>query len=283
MRRESALVLALLSAYAPVAGERVRSQSPSAEALLTRLAIETAADGELPPIEQPHGPNAQFAVYDRFRLVSLAARAALGDGTALDPAAPPAHLTAPRLVVLAFARSPLGDQPGRPQAIAIRSGDGREVKRLGALGPAEIASTLPGVAVPPQTLVVAFALASLRPSDRVTIVFNDRPSAADVPTLGVMTPRQFSGSVRFTAPQAIDTQVRLPPGVAQPPRPVDVQVEGVLDLTGRVRYARAVTGPAEWRAAAEAAVAHWRYSPARMGGAAVPLVMQATVTIGRVP
>ena len=268
----------LAAAGAPAAGGM--SQSPSAETLLTRLAIETAADGELAPIEYPPGANAQFAVYDRFRLVSLAARAALRDGMPLDPAAVPAPLTTPRLVVLAFARSPLGDQPGRPQAIEIRSGDGRQVRRLGALGPGDIASTLPGVTVPPETLVVAFALASLRPSDRVTIVFNDRTAAADSRTLGVMTPRQFSGSVPFIAPKTIDTAVRLPPTVAPPSSPVDVRVEGVLDLTGRVRYARAVSGPAEWRAAAAAAVAAWRYSPALMGGAAVPLVMQTTVTFG---
>jgi hypothetical protein len=44
--------------------------------------------------------------------------------------------------------------------------------------------------------------------------------------------------------------------------PVDVHVSAVLDLTGHVRYARAVDGPADLQAAAVAAVSQWTYTPA---------------------
>jgi len=258
----------------------VPQDTSSSDALLTRLAIETAADGDLAPIVHPPGPNAQFAVYDRFRLVSLAARAALKGGHPLDPASPPRDLVAPRTVILAWARSPLGDDPGRPQAIEITAADGRKIKRLGALGPAEVAKTLPGVTVPPQTLVIVFDISSLRPSDRVTIVFNDPPGGADARTIGAIRPGEFSGSLSFEAPKPIDTpQVRVPSGAGPASGNPAISVEGVLDLTGRVRYVRALNGPVEWRNAVEAGVALWRYSPARMGGVPVPLVMQTTVRV----
>lgn len=39
--------------------------TPTADQLLTRLAIETAPEGDLPPIQMRSGDGPQFAVYDQ--------------------------------------------------------------------------------------------------------------------------------------------------------------------------------------------------------------------------
>jgi hypothetical protein len=59
--------------------------------------------------------------------------------------------------------------------------------------------------------------------------------------------------------------------------PVDVHVSAVLDLTGHVRYARAVDGPADLQAAAVAAVSQWTYTPAMIYKTPVPIAMAVSV------
>lgn len=260
-----------------------RFQAPpaSADQMFTRLAIETAADGDVPPVEMRIGGVAQFAVYDRFRLTALAARAAFLAGHPFDPAAPPPDLLVPRLVVLAFARSPLGGDAPRPQSVRISDRTGRDVKQVGVLSAARLRALLPGVAVPPQTLAAEFALPSLRGSDRVAILFNDAFGARAMLTPTSSVPGNFAGPVVILGPKAKDT----PPAVAPPDQTwtgqrLDVHVEGLLDLTGHVRYARALDGPPALQTAALAAVARWRYEPARMYDAPVPIMMTAVVSFG---
>jgi len=189
----------------------------------------------------------------------------------------PTELRSPKVVILAFARSPVSGDAVQPQRVQINGRDGHRMKAD------EIRSLLPGVDVPPLTVVASFAIASLRPADRVSIVFTERAEAmAGPPRLGTMVPGTFSGQVSFTAPEVVDTPAPiLPPGVTLSMATVEVAVEGVLDLTGRVRYARALDGPRELQAPAVAAVEQWRYKPARMYGVPVPLVMQAKVVFTR--
>jgi hypothetical protein len=84
------------------------------------------------------------------------------------------------------------------------------------------------------------------------------------------------------ASETVKTDVPpVPPGVDLPAPQVDVHVEGVLDLTGHIRYARALDGPPELRAAAVKALASWEYKPAKMFDAPIPAVMQGVVTFKR--
>jgi len=135
--------------------------------------------------------------------------------------------------------------------------------------------------------VVSFAIGSLKPSDRITIVFNDRAEVMSRPpggggVRGTLTPGTLTAPVDFTTPEPRDTPSPiLPPGVTLQTSRVDVHVEGVLDLTGTVRFARALDGPAELQAAAAEAVGKWRYKPATMFHVPIPLVMKATVTFTR--
>lgn len=285
--RSVILVVALLG----LAASR-QADSQNAERLITRLAIETAPDGDVPAIQVVTDRLPQVAIYDRFRLVALAARAAWRAGRPLDPENPPADLLRPRVVILGFPRTPLGADAPKPQAIRLTDRNGRAVPRLAVLKPDEVAVLLPGVDVPPLTLAVAFAAPSLRPSDRIEIVFNESPRMSGSPMGGVpiggnpMTgissggmPGTFTATVSITPPKTVvETAPQAPAGVAIAAGRNVVKVEGVLDLTGRVRYARALDGPTELHEAAKAAVSGWKYEPAKIWAAPVPLVMQATVT-----
>jgi hypothetical protein len=259
-------------------GAPAQSTSGSSDELFTRLAIETAPDGEVPPIELVVDGTAQFAVYDRFRLVSVAAREALRMGRPLDPGKPPATLLVPRLVILAFARTPTGDDTSRPQSIQLTDRNGQAVTRFPTLSPAEAAALLPGVSIPPLTLAASFAESELRPGDRVTVVFNRLGDLVFNRGPGPPTPGQFSAGVVFTPPAAVATPwPAVPPGVRLPRAHVDVHVSAVLDLTGHVRYARAVDGPADLQAAAAAAVSLWTYTPAMIYKTPVPIAMHVSV------
>jgi hypothetical protein len=255
-----------------------QATSGSADELFTRLAIETAPDGEVPAIQLVVDGAAQFAVYDRFRLVSLAAREALRTGQRLDPGAPPATLLAPRLVILAFARTPMGSDTTRPQSIQLADRTGRTVKRLPTLGPAELAALLPGVSSPPLTLAASFAESELHPDDRVTVLFNQMGDLMFSRGPHSPTPGQSFAGVAFTPPEAIATPwPTVPTGVRLARAHVDVHVSAVLDLTGHVRYARAVDGPADLQAAAVAAVSQWTYAPAMIYKTPVPIAMAVSV------
>lgn len=256
------MTFALLFLAALLAGAQESGPTP-ADQLLTRLAIESARDAETPGIEIKIEGGRQFAIYDRFRLVALAAREALRAGHPIDPAAPPKALLEPRMIVLAFARMPLSGDPVQPQFVQI---NGRSGKRLKA---EELRTWLPGVTVPGDAVAVSFAIASLKPADRITIVFNDRAEMMSRPSAGggvrgALTPGTLTAPVDFTTPEARDTpSPTLPSGVTlQTPR-VEVHVEGVLDLSGRVRFARALDGPVELQAAAAEAVGKWRYARRR--------------------
>jgi hypothetical protein len=280
-----AIVVALLGPLVVAAGT-AQTDSPSAERLLTRLAIDLAPEGDVLPIEVVVNKITQLAVYDRFRLVGLAARAAFRAGTPLDPDNPPADLLKPRLVILGFARSPRGEENTPAREVRLSDRSGRNVTRIGVLKGADLAAVLPGVEVPPLTLAVAFGIPNLRPSDRIAIVFNDRPGFGQpiggMP-IGAMssgpTPGTMTVSVVVTPPKAkVETAPEPPPGVTIAAGRNVVKVEGVLDLVGRVRYARALDGPPELHAAATSAVGTWQYEPARMWATPIPLVMQASVT-----
>jgi hypothetical protein len=139
-----------------------------------------------------------------------------------------------------------------------------------------------GVTVPHDAVMFSFDL-SLKPADRISIIFNERTGmmaearGGGVP--GAMTPGTLTAPVDIVAPEAIDSPVPLaPPGLVLSSSRVEVHVEGVLDLTGRVRFARALDGPPELQAIAAEAVGKWRYQPAMMFHVPIPLVIRATVT-----
>jgi len=269
-------VIALMMAAAPAAQSDASAWEAQA---LTRLAIDTAADGAMTPIEMKAADRVLIAVYDRFRLAALAARAAIAAGHPLDPDDSPKALSEARTVIVAFSGSPLGDGPP-VQSIDLRGRDGKAAKRLKVLKQADLAEWLPGVTVPGDAMVVAFAVPSLRPGDRIKLQSSASAMSVSMGMPGQVVPGASDFGVQFSAPeQRSQSGPVVPSGVTLPSGGASVTVQGVLDLTGHVRYARALDGPASLHAAAVDAVSRWVYTPARMWGAPVPLVMEATVQV----
>jgi hypothetical protein len=276
MRRHVACAAAaavLICAAGPAAQTPV---SDWAESALTRLAIDTAPDGPVAPAEMIVEGRPLVAVYDRFRLALAAARAAFVAGHPLNAGAPPPELSVSRTLVIAYSGSFLPD--GVPaQSIEITGRDGRPVKRLAFLKADEIAAALPGEKVPGNALVASFGVPSLKPGDRIKL-----QSSATSMSLGRGMTGVVAGpsdiAVNFTVPKEQSTPPAIAPvGVTLPAGGAAVKVEGVLDLSGHVRYARAIDGPDNLRQAALDAVAKWVYVPAKMWKSPIPLVMQATV------
>lgn len=252
------------------------SASSWAESALTRLAIEIAGDGPLGPAEMIVEGRPLIGVYDRFRLAALAARAALASGHPLNPAAPPAELSAPRTIVVAYSGSFLPD--GVPaQSIDVTSRDRRAIKRLAFLKADDVAMLLPGEKIPGNALVASFGVPSLKPGDRIRL-----QSSATSISLGRGQTGVVAGpsdiAVNFTVPQEQSTPAAIvPAGVTLPAGGASVKIEGLLDLSGHVRYAHVIEGPENLRQAAIDAVGKWTYVPARMWKSPIPLVMQAVV------
>ena len=134
--------------------------------------------------------------------------------------------------------------------------------------------------MPPLTRVVAFDVTKLTPGDKLAIVYNDPSDArANGRSSRGSTPGTFTATVAAVLPVQVkaDSPV-LPAGFQMTAPEVDVHVEGILDLTGHIRYPRALDGAPELRAAAVDALKTWEYKPARMFNTPVPAVLQGVVT-----
>lgn len=266
------------AAVAAVAAQPAAQTSGTAwsDTAVTRLAIDLAAAGPIAPIQMVANGRPLIGVYDRFRLAAVAARAAFVAGHPMDSAAPPAELSSARTIVVAYSGSFLPD--GVPaQSIDVTSKDGRVVKRIAFLKAAEISVALPGETLAGDALVASFDAPTLRPGDRIKL-----QSASTSLRLGPGMPGVVAGPsdivVNFTVPKERSTPAAtMPAGVNIPPSDRNVKIEGVLDLTGHVRYAHVIDGPESLRAAALDAVSKWVYEPAMMWKSPVPLVMQAIV------
>lgn len=268
----AAAAVALLAA-APAAQVPVSSW---AETALTRLAIDVAASGPTAPAELIVEGRPLIGVYDRFRLAALAARAAFVAGRPMNPDAPPVELSVPRTIVVAYSGSFLPDSVPA-QSIDVIGRDSRPIKRLAFLKANEIAAALPGETISGSALVASFGVPSLKSGDRIKL-----QSSATSMSLGRGMTGVVAGpsdiAVNFTVPKEQSTPAAaIPAGAALPPGGASVRVEGVLDLTGHVRYAHVLEGPENLRQAALDAVAKWTYAPAMMWKSPIPLVMQATV------
>jgi hypothetical protein len=278
MRRHVAVAVAATVVLCAGTSAAQSPVSDWAESALTRLAIETAAQGPVGPAEMVVEGRPLIAVYDRFRLALVAARAALAAGRPLNADAPPPELSSQRTLVIAYSGSFLPD--GVPaQSIEIIGRDRRPVQRLSFLKSDEIAAALPGETVPGNALVASFSVPSLKPGDRIKL-----QSSATSMRLGPGGTGVVAGpsdiAVNFTVPKEQSTPAAIAPaGVTLPAGGAIVKVEGVLDLSGRVRYARAIDGPENLRQAALDAVAKWTYEPAKMWKSPIPLVMQAAVPV----
>ena len=238
-------------------------------AALTELALEQGAARDFPPIPlDQDGATTHGVVFDHFRLIARAARAAAATGTKLDPKSPPADIARPRTVVLAYPLS-CGNRTVAPLAIDILAPQGSAVRRDGEYTrDAAIGTLLPGVQAPVSSLAASFALSTLRPTDTVRVTYADGSCTGGTP--------EVSLPVKFSEPRTLETPIpTLPAGLAASESPVRLQA--LVDLDGMVQRPSFVGGPAQLEAAAKEAVARWRSEPPRINGAPIARAVMVQV------
>ncbi len=241
------------------------------EALLARLAVDLAGERGVVPISlDADGSGRHGAIFDRFALGHLSARAARQRGEALDPLAPPPLLLAGTLIVLAHPLECDG-RTVRPTDVAIEDG-GRAVRKTGARSGAAIEAWLPGVTAPAGSLAVQFDESELRPGEVVHVAYAEPacpPSSNRASFPVVMT------EARATARPVVE----LARGQPRPDGPVTLTLGGVVDLDGRLRYLSSHDADAApIVSAARAAAGKLRLEPARINRTPVPWTGGVIVT-----
>jgi protein TonB len=180
-------------------------------------------------------------------------------------------------LVMAFVPAPTMPPPPPPPA--------RKVPPSVPASPASVTNAAPTVAhdrIAPEPAIVPAAGVPI-PSSAITVGSSDPlaiPGRPDTVTLAIerrsTVPGRLGGDIR--PPQRVVYVTPVYPAFARTARiEGDVTLEATLDESGavtNVTVRRSV--PALDRAAVEA-VLQWRYTPTRLNGVAVPVVMEVTV------
>jgi hypothetical protein len=232
-----------------------------ASAALLTTAIEQGATRDFQPIAlDADGSTTHGVVFDHFRMIARAARAASQSGATLNPETVPRTVAQPRTVVLAY---PLvcGGRTAAPVSIDIVSTPGAAPKRDGDYArDAGLGSLLPGVQAPVSSLAATFVMSTLRPVDTVQITYADGTCTGG--DLKAVLPVKFSDARVADMPSPT-----YPPGTAPTGAPLRLQV--LVDLDGMLQHPAYVGGPSDLSRAAMEAIRHWRFEPQRINGAPI--------------
>ena len=256
-------IRALLWGQAPDASARDGTQPDPfqpTEALIA-VAIEQGTVRDFSPIPlDPDGATRHGVVFDQFRMIARAARAAAAARTRVDAALLPAAIVGPRTIVLAY---PLlcDSRSTNPGAIEIVGAQGTPIRRDGDYTrDAAIGALLPGVQAPVASLAATFPIQTLGPMDTIRITYADAACTGG--------PLELEFPVEFTPARTIEAPTpALPPGLAASDTPVRLQA--LVDLDGRLQRAVYVGGPAHLTRAAVDAIQRWRSEPPRINGAPI--------------
>ena len=227
---------------------------------LTSTGIEQGATRDFAPIPlDGDGTTTHGFVWDGFRTLAVASRAAAAKGKTLGPEAQRDGGT----IIVAYPLTCDGKSVA-PLAIDLEPPQGQPVPRIGDLAKGgAITKLLPGTNPPEGSLAARFPLLQIRPSDRVRITYAE--PACPQGTTQVVLPFKFAGArpADFTPPP-------LPEGANPSEKRLLLQV--LIDLDGKLQRATYVGGPTRLQQAAIDAVKSWRAEPAKVNGAPVPTV-----------
>ena len=232
---------------------------------LDALAVAHGSDKTFDALPMEIGQPLVARVFDRYRLVVHAARAAAGRGSPLD--AKLLEKERPRTIVT-VAPVAFDGRTIRPKSVTLQDVKGglAKVEELVA-EPGALAKILPGIQVDEGTIAVVFPIETLRGG--ALNVSYDGPvcegSANDV-----------SVPLTTTAGKLIDSPMPAKPAGAAPVKWIALQA--ILDHAGNFRMPISLGGPPDLAKVAMDAIANWRAEPARINGAplATPVVLQVT-------
>lgn len=236
---------------------------------LIELAIQQGTTREFAPISlDADGSATHGVIYDRFRLVARAARAAAAAGTPMDARLPPADVIRTGMIIVAHPLHCDGKQPVPPASIDIVPSQGPPPQRTGELASGEaLARLLPNASLPPGAMGAAYPQERPRPIDSIEVSYPDGACGA---ARKVMLPLRFSNAKAVNTPMPA-----LPAGQPATARPIRLQA--LLDLDGAAQRIVYMGGPAALSEAAIAAVRAWTAEPARLNGA--PMVAPVTFQV----
>jgi hypothetical protein len=237
---------------------------------LRELAIAQAHDIAPVPLDAD-GSRAHGVLFDHFRLMARAARAAKAAGTPLDPKNPTRELARTRMIVVGYPLRCGDKDPLGPVSIAVVPAQGAAPPADGEPATGEaIARLVPGIDVPVGSMAVAFPLDRPRPGDSIKITY---PDGACGPSNDVVLPMKFTNANWLKMPSP-----SLPAGQSPTNRPVLLQA--LIDLDGRAQRIVYMGGPAGLTAAAIDAVGAWEAEPGRLNGAPMVIPVSLRVKFG---
>ena len=233
----------------------------TASAALLTTAVEQGASRDFPPIALDRdGATTHGVVFDHFRMVARAARAAAQSGATLNPQALPGSLAQPRTVVLAYPLS-CGERMAAAVSIEIVSTQGAAPQREGEYArDSTLGTLLPGVQAPVSSLAATFVMSTLRPVHTVQIAYAE--GVCTGVDAKVVLPVKFSDARRAEAPMPAHPSATAPTNT-----PLHLQV--LIHLDGRLQHPVYVGGPSDLSGAAMEAIRQWRFEPQRINGAPV--------------
>ena len=239
---------------------------------LRALAVAQATTADLSPIPAGlEGKPPAALIYDQFRLLALAARAAAAKGISADPKNPPEALKDVGMVVLNLPYT-CNERLLAASGVAIHGPDGRQVPRAEqqALSSDQLARVLPAITMPAGAKAFAYQLARPRPNDTIVTAYLD--DGCEIQGNALRLP------VHVTPVEPRETPSPEVPEGAKTPATVFLQA--IVDFEGRFREPVYIGGPNELVAAAREAIAQWRAEPARINGAPIAVGVLLQVRFG---
>ena len=228
---------------------------------LQSLAIEQGAARDFDPIPLVSDGVTHGAMYDRFRLIALASRAAAKEGRTLDHRKLPPDLQKIGMVIVSYPATCEGRTlPPAGIVLAGPTGGPYERETKGNLPADAVARLLPGVQLPSGTVAVSYPLRQPRPND--SLVFSYMEDGCGVSGNVRRMSLTVSAARGVTMPNAI-----FPEGVTDPGPPMLLQV--LIDTDGKVQRPEYVGGALPLVEAAKASLSRWQVEPARVNGAPV--------------
>ena len=248
--------------------------APGPDAMLAQdsmieLAVEQGSAKEFAPISlDADGSATHGVIFDRFRMMARAARAAAAAGKPVDPANPPRELIQTGTLIVAHPLRCGDGDPVAPASIDIVVPQGRPPQRSGEIAAGEaLARLLPGANLPAGSAGAIFSLDHPRATDSIKVSY--APGACG-------DAREVLLPLKFTNAKPVNTPMPpLPEGQPATDRPIRLQA--ILDHDGAAQRIVYVGGPAALGEAAKAAVRTWTAEPMRLNGA--PLVTPVTLQV----
>lgn len=247
---------------------------PPPDALLAQdsvraLAIEQGASRDFAPVPlDADGSVSHGVLFDHFRLIARASRAAKAAGSPLDPTRPTPEFVRARMVVVAYPVRCGGTEPAAPVSLEIVAADGQQPRRDGELATGgALARLLPGLELPTGSMGAAYPMDRPRANDSIKITY---PDGACGPSNEVVLPMKYTNARALKTPQPA-----LPAGQPATDRPVRLQA--LIDLDGSAEQIVYIGGPPALTGAAIDAVRGWTAEPARLNGA--PMVTAVTLQV----